>query len=157
MAYFHRNVETAEVGDDGNAEGLDAAMVGNDDFRHGTHAYGVTSEEAVHSVFSRGFEGRTLYAHIDAVLHLDTFLAGYLIGQCDELVVVGFVHVGEAWSRGEILAAERMLGEEVDMVGDDHEVADLEFRIHASGGIADEERLDAQFVHHAHGEGHFFH
>ena len=157
MAYFHRYVETAKVGDDGDAEGLDAAMVGDDDFGHGTHTNGVTTQQAVHLVFGRSFERGSLNAHIYAVLHLDAFLASYLVSQCDELVVVGLVHVGEAGAGGEILAAEGMLGEEIDVVGDDHDVADFEFGVHASGSIADEERLDAQFVHHADGEGHVLH
>ena len=50
-----------------------------------------------------------------------------------------------------------MLGEEVDMVGNHHQVANLESRIHATGSDRDEERLDAQFVHHANGEGHLLH
>ncbi len=43
------------------------------------------------------------------------------------------------------------------MVGDDHQVAHKETFVHTTGGIADEECLDAQFVHHTDGEGHFFH
>ena len=50
-----------------------------------------------------------------------------------------------------------MLGEEIDVVGDDHQVAYMECLVHASGGIADEECLDAQFVHHTHGEGDLLH
>jgi hypothetical protein len=50
-----------------------------------------------------------------------------------------------------------MLGEEVDMVGNNHQVANLESRIHTTGSIRDEERLDAQFVHDAYGEGNFLH
>ena len=50
-----------------------------------------------------------------------------------------------------------MLGKEVEVVGDDHEVTDVELRVHAAGCIADKERLDAQLVHDAHGECHFLH
>jgi len=50
-----------------------------------------------------------------------------------------------------------MLWEEIDMVGDNHQVADLKLRVHAAGGIANEEGLDTQLVHHAHGEGYLLH
>ncbi|GFI06516.1 hypothetical protein IMSAGC006_01259 [Muribaculaceae bacterium] len=43
------------------------------------------------------------------------------------------------------------------MVGDDHDVADLECRVHATCGIAYEEGADAECFHYAHGESHLFH
>ena len=50
-----------------------------------------------------------------------------------------------------------MLWEEIDMVGDNHDVADLEFGVHTTCGIRDEQRLDAQFVHHTYWECHVLH
>ena len=50
-----------------------------------------------------------------------------------------------------------MLGEEVDMVSNYHQVANFEGGIHATGSIRDEERLDAQLVHDTYGEGDFLH
>ena len=57
----------------------------------------------------------------------------------------------------EVLAAEWVLREEVDMVGDHHQVTDFELRIHATCRIADKERLDAQFIHDTYRECHFLH
>ena len=50
-----------------------------------------------------------------------------------------------------------MLGEEVDMVCDNHQVTHMKSLVHAAGGIADKEGLDAQFVHHTDREGHLLH
>ena len=50
-----------------------------------------------------------------------------------------------------------MLGEEVDMVSDDHQVAYMEVFVHAARGIGYEKGLDTQFVHHTYGEGHLLH
>ena len=50
-----------------------------------------------------------------------------------------------------------MLGHEVDVVGDEHEVADLEVGVHAARRIAHKEVLDAQLIHDTHGEGHLLH
>ena len=50
-----------------------------------------------------------------------------------------------------------MLGEEIDVVGDDHQVAYMEMFVHAARGIGYEEGFDTQFVHHTYGEGHILH
>ena len=42
------------------------------------------------------------------------------------------MHVGETGTGGEVLAMQRMLREEVDVVVNDHQVADLEVRVHAT-------------------------
>lgn len=50
-----------------------------------------------------------------------------------------------------------MLREQVDVVVDNHQVANLETWIHAAGGIAHEKRGYAKFIHHAYGKCHFLH
>ena len=157
VAHLYRLVFQSQVGDDADAEGLDSTVVGNDDFGNRTHAYGIAAETMVHLVFSRCLEGGALHANVHPMNQSDSFLCGYAVGKADELSVIGFVHVGKTGTRREVLSAQGMFGEEVDMVGNDHEVADVEFGIHATGGIADEERLDAQFVHDTYGEGDLFH
>ena len=67
------------------------------------------------------------------------------------------MHIRETRSCGEVLTTKRMLWEEVDVIGDYHQVADIELRVHAACGIRYEEGLDAQFVHHAYGEGDLLH
>ena len=143
MAYLYGDVEAAKVGHHADAEGADAAVMGYDDFGHGGHADGVATQSSVHAIFGRSLEGGTLHTHVDAVLQANLLLAGNLAGQLDEGGVIGLVHVGESRSGGEVLAAQRMLGEEIDVVGNDHQVANLEAWVHATGGVADEQGLDA--------------
>jgi len=157
MAHLDGGVEAAQIGDDADAEGTDATMVGNDDLRNGGHADSVATQHAVHAVLSGSLECGTLCAHIDTIGETDVLLLGNLCGQLDEADVVGLVHVRETWTRREVLATQRMLGEEIDVVGDDHHVANLEGGIHATGGIRYEECLDAQLIHHSGGEGHLLH
>ena len=132
-------------------------MVGHNNLRHSTHAYGVATQDAIHLVLCRCLEGGALNAHIDAILQADLLFACNLTGQFDERLVIGLMHIGESRTRGEVLSAQRVLWEEVDVVGNHHQVANLEARVHTTGSIADEKRLDAQLVHHTHGEGHFLH
>ena len=157
MAYLYRNVEAAEVGDDADAEYLDAAMAGHDDLRNGAHTYSVTTQGTIHTILCRSLEGRTLDAHIYTMLNRDVLLLGNLVGKITELLVVCLVHVREARTGREVLATQWMLWEEVDVVVDNHQVADLELRVHTSRCIAYEESLDAQFEHHALWEGYFLH
>ena len=91
------------------------------------------------------------------MLDADVLLLGNLVGKITQLLVVSLVHVRESGTGREVLAPQRMLWEEVDVVIDNHQVADFEVRIHTSRCIAYEEGLDAQFMHHALREGNLLH
>src|SRR5262249_9642792 len=52
-----------------------------------------------------------------------------------------------------VLADEWVVPHEVDVVLDDHDVALGPLRIHAAAGVADNENLAAQRLHHTDGEG----
>ena len=99
MTNLYRIVEAAKVGNDADAEGLDAAVVGYDDLRNG-----VTAQGAIHPVFCRCLKGRSCRPDIDAIDQTDVLFLCNLCCQIDELVVVSFVHIREAWSCGEVLA-----------------------------------------------------
>ena len=157
MTDLHWLVETAEIGDDRDTEGADATMVGHNHFGHSGHADGIATHDPIHLIFRRGLEGRTLYAHIHAMLNRDALLAGDIEGQLDQQRIISAVHVGKARTRGEVLTTKRMLGEEINVIGDDHQIADIELRVHAASGIRHKESLDAQFVHDTHGEGYLLH
>ena len=91
------------------------------------------------------------------MLQADLLLTGNIESHLDQQGIIGLMHIRETWSRGEVLTTQRMLWEEVDMIGDNHQVANLEAGVHATSGVADEEHLDTQFVHHTYREGHFLH
>ena len=80
-------------------------------------------------------------------------------GACkvEQAAVVGFAHVGEAGAGGKVFTTEGMFGEEVDVVGDEHDVTNLETFVRPPRGVGHEEGLDAEFVHHADGERHLLH
>ena len=132
MAYLNWYVEATEVGDDADAEYLDAAVAGHDNLWHSAHTYGVATEDAIHAIFGRSLEGRTLYSYIYTMLGIDTLLLGNLVGKVAELLVVCFVHIREARTGREILALQWMLWEKVDVVVDDHQVANLEVWVHTA-------------------------
>ena len=73
----------------------------------------------IHTIFGRCLEGGTLSAHIDTVDHADALFFGYGVGHVAQLLVVSLMHVGETGTGGEVLAMQRMLREEVDVVVND--------------------------------------
>ena len=75
--------------------------------------------------------------------HPDALFLSYLVGKVAQLLVVSLVHVGETGTGGEVLATQRMFGEEVDVVVDNHQVADNEVGVHTSRRVRNEERLNA--------------
>ena len=140
MGNLNGDVEATQVGDNRNTKGADAAVVSHDNLRNGAHTYGVATQDAVHLILCRCLEGRTLDAHVDTILQTNLLLACNLAGQFDKRLVVGLVHIRETGTGGEVLSAQRMLGEEI-----------------ATGSIRDEEGLDTQFVHYTYGEGNLLH
>ena len=157
MADLHRWLKAAQVGDDAHTEDSDATVTGHDHLGNRRHADRITPQEMIHSVLRRCLEGRTLHAYVDTMLQRDTLLLCYAVGKRDQFMVVGLMHIREAGTGGKVLATQRMLGEEIDMVGDDHHVTNMELRVHAAGGIADKERLNAQLIHHTHRKGNLLH
>ena len=157
VAHLNRVVETAQVSDNRNTKGADAAVVSNDNLWYGTHTYGVATKDAIHLIFCRSLKGGTLNAHIDAILQANLLFACYLTSQLDERLVIGLVHIWEARTRREVLTTQWVLREKVDMVCDNHQVANFETRVHAAGGITYKEGFYAKFVHDAYREGYLFH
>ena len=50
-----------------------------------------------------------------------------------------------------------MFWEEVDVVSDNHQVANLELWVHTACSIRNKQCLNPQLIHHADGEGNLFH
>ena len=132
-------------------------MVSYDDLRNGRHTYCVATQQTIHLVFCGSLEGWSLYTHIDTIGDANLLLLGNVRSLLDQAEIIRLVHIRETRTCGEILTTQRVLWEEVDMVGDNHQVANLEGRVHAASSIRYEERLDAQFVHHTDGECNLLH
>ena len=140
-----------------NAEHGHAGMAGHDDLRDGGHAYGVTAQEAEVFVFCRRFVGRAGASHIHALLQGNPFFFGNGQGQLDEGRVVRAGHVRETGAELFYVGADEGIGQQVDVVLDNHEVSHMIVQVGAAGGIGDDEGLDAQFDHDADGEHHLVH
>ena len=76
---------------------------------------------------------------------------------CDQILVIAVVHIGEARTKLSHILTNQRIGHQVDMVGDDHQIARTERGIDTATCIRHEESLDTEQLHHAHGEGHLLH
>ena len=67
------------------------------------------------------------------------------------------MHVGEARPELGHVGTDQRIGHQVDVVGDDHQVAHAERRVDAARSVRHKEVFDADLLHHAHREGHLLH
>ena len=71
--------------------------------------------------------------------------------------VVALGHVGEAVAElGKLGSHERVHSGEVDVIGEDHELARLERCVHRPGGVGENHNLDPERPEYAHREHDFF-
>ena len=75
----------------------------------------------------------------------------------DEFTVVGTGHIRETRAEHLHIWPNKRVGQVVDMVTDDHQVADTEGLVDPACSVGDEEILDTEELHHTHREGHLLH
>ena len=134
------------VGDDGEAEDLDAHVPGDDDFVDGGHADEIGTEGAKGSYLGGGFVAGAEDGDIDAFVELPALRGGLFDGQFAEGRRVGGGHVKEALActgdGGEagLVGAEGGVGSgEVDVVGEGDDGALTVAGVDTSGGVGDDE------------------
>ena len=132
-------------------------MTGDDDFGDGAHADGVATEATVGGVFGGSLVGGAGEADVDAFPEGDALLEGDLFGGADEVAIVGAGHVGEAWAEAFVVGADERVGHHVDMIADDHQIADVEGVVNATGGVGDEQAADTEEGHDTDREGDLIH
>ena len=108
-------------------------MAGHNHLGYGAHAHSIAANAPEVAVLGRCLERRTLCTHIHAFHQADAFLLGDVTGHLDQAGTVGINHGRETRTQFvDVLAVQRVFGEHVDVVGDDHQVAHLEVRVHAA-------------------------
>ena len=132
-------------------------MARHDHLRHGGHAGRIAADILEIAVFGLRLERRPRAAHIHAVLELDILLLGDGGRLGDQLLVVAVVHIRKAGTEFGDVGADQRIGHQVDMVGDDHQVADAERGVDAARSVRYKEVFDAELPHDAHRERHLLH
>ena len=129
------------IGDYRDSEHADAGVVGHDHLRHCRHTHRIATDDTEILIFGRCLERRAGSTDVDTMHQTDAILTGDVIGHTDQPFGIGLCHCRETRPPFfVILTSQRILGEKVDVVRDDHHVAYAEFFVHSSRGVAYEER-----------------
>ena len=116
-----------------------------DDLGDRRHADGVGAERAERADLRGRLVRRARQREVDPFLQRQPLRRRDLLRLRAQRLRIGLAHVGEA--NAELLdvrPAQRVHPHEVDVIGDQHQVAGLVRRVHAAGGVRDHERLDAE-------------
>ena len=126
-------------------------MGGRDDLRHGGHPGGRAAEDARGADLRRRLELRAGEVKIDPLAQRDGELPRLAAGELPVGGVVGVGHVAEAGPElREVFPAQRRRVIELDVVGDQHEIADTEAAVDAAAGVGDQQGRNAQQPRHPH-------
>ena len=132
-------------------------MACDDDFGHGAHADGVTARARPVGVLSWGLIRGTREADVHTFVDVDAELLSDGLSLRDEFAVVRARHIREAWPEHLDVGADERVGEVVDVVADDHQIAYAEGLVDTTCGVGDEEVLDTEELHHTDREGDLLH
>ncbi len=153
-----------EVGDEREAEDLQAHVAGDDDLVHGGHADEVGAEGAEGADLGGGLIGGAEDGEVDTFGQADVPAGGLLLGEVAEGGGVGVGHVEEALAGTRGDAEAGFVGPdggvhagEVDVVGDRDETALGQVGADAASGVGDDEGAAAEEAEDAGGEGHLGH
>ena len=155
-----RLIENARrhVRDAADAQHTHAAVARDHDLRHGAHAYRVRAKGAQHADFRGRFIRRAGHLRINAFAQCKALLARTCMRQRAQFLVKCAAHIREARSElVEVRTDERVLRRQAEHIADDHQIAGMIAEVHAARRVGDDQRLDADFLHHAHGQGDILH
>lgn len=147
------------VGDEGEAEDIEAHMTGHDHLMHGGHADEGGTEGAEGTDLRGGLKRGTEDGEVDAFGEIEALPAGFRDGKGAKRGRVGGGHVKEAFCGAGAGGEAALVGThggvragEVDVIGDEDEGAWGVAGIDAAGGVGDEERPAAEQSENAGGE-----
>ena len=125
----------------------------DDHFRHDTHADHVRTHGPQHAVLGAGFQVRAGHADVNTGMRADAFFERRPRRGGEQPFAVRLDHVRPARPQALIVGADQRVDpHEVDLVFDDHDVAQLVLRVHAAGSAGDHQHAAAQLLQHAHGQ-----
>ena len=107
-------------------------MTGNDDFRSSGHADCIRTDLPHVLVLSRSFEGRPRASEIYTFFQFKAHLRASLLGYGYDTMIVWTGHVRETWTEIIKVRTDERIGDQVDVVRNYHQVANIERGVDAS-------------------------
>ena len=127
-------------------------MGGDDGLGHGGHTDRVGAEHARGADLGGRFKLRAGEIHIDTLTQRNVVRLCRFMGEGAQTRGVDGGHIGKAGAEFlKVGAIEGAEVEELDVIGEEHQLAHVPVGVDAAGGVGDEERLCAEQAHDAHG------
>ena len=146
-------VGEALVRDDRHAQRPHPHVHRRDHLGHRAHPHDVRTQPAQHAVLCARLQTGTGDGDVHALPQQDPLVQRHLARQRAQQLVVRLRHVREARPQRVVVRAhERVVAQQIDVVGDEHQVARVPQRVHAAAGVRDDEDARAESPQHAHGE-----
>ncbi len=118
------------------------------------HADRIGSEKAQHAYFGRGLIARTRHSRVNTLTERDSLFGSRLRCRLAQAPVVGFAHVREARSQRLVIDSRQgVCARQIDVIGNEHQVARLEGNVDAAGGVRDDKEADPQAAEYPRREG----
>ncbi len=125
-------------------------MVGGNDLGHGGHPYRVCAESSERTDFGGRFITRPRTGKVNTFTNIHLCFCGTLLCQGAQFRVVCIAHIGETASkRVFVLPDERISAHKVDMVFNQHNIADRKRRIDAASRIGENQNFHTEPPHGA--------
>ena len=122
----------------------------DDALRHCGHSDDIPSNAAEKTILCACLKIGSGNSNKNSLLNFDFQLKRNFFGQRDQLFCVRLGHIRKPGAKFFIVRADqRVVAEQVDVVGDEHDVTTGEKRVHSAGSVGDEQRVDSQKLHHA--------
>lgn len=147
------SIGEADIGNDGKADGAEAAVDGDDNFGDGGHTDDIGTDGAQEAIFGAGFEIGAWDSDEDTTMDVEVLSSSDGDGEIGQLWIVGGRHVGEARAESFVVDADQgVVAHEVDMVVDEHDITGAVGGIHTAAGVGDDQDLGTERLYYADGE-----
>ena len=118
----------------------------------------MAAQNTEHPYFTCRFIARTRHVTVHPFFHINAQLAGTLFCQLTDFLVVRVGHIVKAGAkRIDVVAAQRAVGNHLDMIFDQHELSGLILGIEAACCIGHYQAFNSQHFHAANGKNNLIH
>lgn len=150
-----------QVADAGQAQHAHAAVPGHNGFRHRGHAHRVGPDQAQKAHIGRRLERWPGQTDVDTLAEHHVGVRGCLLGQTAKGTVVGRGHVGKARAKLRVIGAAQWVlsghADQIDVIGDQHQVAGVETGVEAACGIGEDQGRHAELSKDPNRQRHLLH
>ena len=127
-------------------------LPGDDDFRHGAHAHGVSAQTAKSPDLRGSLIARAANGEIHPFMGTKSGFPGRSMQQAGEMLVIRLREIHKTREAGYCRAAQRIYPHEIDVVSEHHEMSGAVFAVQSAGGVGEDDVSNSERCERADGE-----